>query len=115
MNVDKQVEFMGKTKQVITRFPQPMKDAMGHGLHLAQIGDKAPAAKPLKGFGGSSVIEIFDRFNGNTFRAVYTTKFKGVIVVLHAFMKKSKRGISTPKQDIDLIKERLKTAELQYQ
>ncbi len=87
-----------------------MKSALGQGLYAAQVGRKAPSAKPLKGFGGASVIEIRDSHSGNTYRVVYTTKFNDLIVVLHAFMKKSKRGISTPKQDVDLIKERLKTA-----
>jgi phage-related protein len=54
-------------------------------------------------------------FNSDTYRAVYTVKLAGVVYVLHAFQKKSKRGIATPKKDIDLIKERLKKAKQHYQ
>jgi len=57
-------------------------------------------------------LEVVDDFDGDTYRAVYTIKFKGVVYVLHAFQKKSKRGIKTPKQDMDLIEKRLKEARL---
>jgi len=67
--------------------------------------------QPLKGFKGAGVLEIVSDFDGNTFRAVYTVRIKGVIYVLHAFQKKSKKGISTPKTEIDKIKRRLKEAE----
>ncbi len=87
---------------------------MGYGLYVAEVGEKAPTAKAMKGFHGASVLEITDDHSGNTYRVVYTTKFKGVIVVLHAFMKKSKRGIATPKTTINLIKARLKTADSKY-
>jgi phage-related protein len=73
-----------------------------------------PAAKALKGFGGRGVLEVVDDFDGDTYRAVYTVKFAGVVYVLHAFQKKSKRGIATPQRDIDLIKARLKRAEEHY-
>ena len=62
---------------------------------------KHPDAKPLKGFKGAGVLEIVSDFDGNTFRAVYTVKIKGVIYVLHAFQKKSKKGIATPKAELD--------------
>ncbi len=68
----------------------------------------------MKGFGGASVVEIVDDFDGDTFRTVYTVRFSNVIYVLHAFQKKSKKGIETPKSDIDLVKQRLKLAEQDY-
>ena len=71
-------------------------------------------AKPMKGFGGANVVEIVDDFDGDSFRAVYTVRFADVVYVLHAFQKKSKKGIETPKRDIDLIKQRLKLAERDY-
>jgi phage-related protein len=83
-------------------------------LYLAQVGSKHPHTKPLKGFSGAGVLEIVDNFDGDTYRAVYTVKLAGVIYVLHAFQKKSKQGIATPQQDIELIKERLKRAEEHY-
>ena len=82
----------------------------GFALHEAQLGRKHPDAKPLKGFGGAGVLEIMARSDGDAFRAVYTVKLADRIYVLHAFQKKSKSGIATPKPEIDLIKARLKTA-----
>jgi phage-related protein len=82
---------------------------------MPQIGDKAGYAKPLKGFGGASVLEIVDDFDGDTFRAVYTVRFSAAIYVLHAFQKKSRRGIATPKAELDLITQRLKRAKEDYE
>lgn len=81
-----------------------------YGLYLAERGGKHPGAKPLKGFGGSGVLEIVEDHDGSTFRAVYTVKLSDAVYVLHAFQKKSKKGIATPKADLDLIKDRLKQA-----
>ncbi len=78
---------------------------------MAQKGGKHTDAKPLKGFGGAGVLEVVSNFDGDTFRAVYTVKCKGMIYVLHAFQKKSKKGIETPKHEIDKIKARLKIAQ----
>lgn len=86
----------------------------GYGLYLAQVGEQHEDAKVLKGFGGASVIEIIDSDKSGTYRAVYTIKMRNIVFVLHIFQKKSKHGIKTPKQDIDLIKNRLKQAEEIY-
>ncbi|WP_103973304.1 type II toxin-antitoxin system RelE/ParE family toxin [Methylovulum psychrotolerans] len=87
---------------------------MGYALHWAQRGGKSPAAKPLQGFGGAGVLEIVDDFDGNTYRAVYTVRFAQAVYALHVFQKKSPKGIATPKQDIELVKARLKRAETHY-
>ena len=87
---------------------------MGYALYQAQIGLKQDSAKPLKGFGGAGVLEIVANHVGDTFRAVYTVKFATAIYVLHAFQKKSKSGIKTPTEDLDLIQRRLKAAEADY-
>lgn len=86
---------------------------MGFAINDAQNGEEHPRAKALKGFGGRSVLEVVDDEDGNTYR-VYTVRFAGMIYVLHAFQKKSKRGIETPKHDIELIRTRLKVAEAHY-
>ncbi len=83
---------------------------MGVALYAAQLGETDPAAKPLRGFGGASVIEIVAEYKDGTWRAVYTVRFAEAVYVLHAFQKKSKRGIATPRQDLDLIKRRLAEA-----
>ncbi len=87
---------------------------MGYALYQAQVGQKAPSAKPLRGFGGAGVLEIIDDHQTDTYRAVYTVKFSECVYVLHAFQKKSKKGIATPKPDIDLVKKRLRAAEEDY-
>jgi len=84
---------------------------MGLALYAAQQGETDPAAKPMKGFGGASVLEIVSRDEAGTWRAVYTVRYQEAIYVLHAFQKKSKSGIATPKQEIELIKRRLAEAE----
>jgi phage-related protein len=88
---------------------------MGGRLWEAQMGGKAPYAKPLTGFGGASVIEIVDDFDGDTYRAVYTVKFAEIVYVLHAFQKKSKSGIATPKTELALIERRFKRAKVDYE
>jgi phage-related protein len=80
-------------------------------LFAAQVGETPPDAKPLRGFGGAGVLELIEDHRGDTYRAVYTVRFATRIYVLHAFQKKSKRGIATPKRDLELIRERLKWAE----
>lgn len=87
---------------------------MGFALYMAQIGRMHGSAKPLKGFGGAGVVEIVDDHQGDTYRAVYTVKFDSAVYVLHAFQKKSKKGIKTPQEEIELIKRRLKAAEIDY-
>jgi len=87
---------------------------MGQSIDDAQHGGEHPAAKALKGFGGRGVPEVVDDFDGDTYRAVYTVKFAGVVYVLHAFQKKSRKGIATPQHEIELIKARLKRAEDHY-
>lgn len=92
-------------------FPKRVRSDIGQALYTAQMGETDPAAKPLKGFGGASVMEIIDRHDTNTYRAVYTVQFADVIYVLHAFQKKSKRGIATPQKELDLIRRRLAEAQ----
>jgi phage-related protein len=75
---------------------------------------KHPDAKPLKGFKGAGVLEVVSDFDGDTFRAVYTVRLKGVVYVLHAFQKKAKKGIATPKFEMDRIMARLKEAQLAH-
>ena len=91
-----------------------MKDEIGPALWLAQFGDKHITVKPLKGFGGAIVLEIVDDFDTDTYRAVYTVKFPGVVYVLHVFQKKSSSGSSTPVREIEKIRSRLVLAENDY-
>ena len=105
---------MGSSKKDYRAFPDEVQDEMGFALFRAQQGGTHPSAKPLKGFGGAGVMEVVSRHDGDTFRAVYTVRFERAVYVLHAFQKKSKRGVATPRQDIDLIRRRLRAAEEDY-
>lgn len=93
-------------------FPEEAQDVFGYALHLAQEGKKHEQARPLKGFGGAGVLEVVEDCKGNAYRAVYTVKFGNAVYVLHCFQKKSTHGIETPKPDMELIRERLKAAEV---
>jgi phage-related protein len=72
---------------------------------------RAPDAKVLKGFGGASVLEIVSLDKSGTYRAVYTVKFEDAVYMLHAFQKKSKKGIESPKEDIEVVRRRLTEVE----
>ena len=104
----KELVWIGSTKEDLKRFPAEVRNMMGYALYVAQAGGKHPDAKPLKGFKGAGVLEVVDNYERNTYRMVYTVKLRGAIYALHAFQKKSKKGIATPKADIDLINARLK-------
>src|SRR5208282_1117708 len=110
----KPLVWVRSSKADLKKFPRTAQSHIGFALKVAQSGGKHPDAKPMKGFGGASVVEIVEDYDGDTFRTVYTVRFSNVIYVLHAFQKKSKKGIETPKSDIDLVKQRLKLAEQDY-
>jgi phage-related protein len=110
----KPVVWMGSSRKDLKAFPQKVRANIGQALYAAQMGETDPAAKPLKTFGGTKVMEIVDRHDTNAYRAVYTAQFTGVIYVLHAFQKKSKRGIATPQKEIELIRRRLAEAQRLY-
>jgi phage-related protein len=110
--------FIASCKDDLTRLPQPAKDVIGFALHLAQIGEKHPDAKPLTGhreFSGAAVMEVVDDFDGDTYRGVYTVKFAGAVYALDVFQKKSKSGIATSQADINRIKGRLQRAKEHYE
>jgi phage-related protein len=99
----------------LSEFPKEVRGRVGVALWQAQTGGKASYAKPRKGYSGAGVLEVVDDFDGDTFRTVYTVRFAFAVYVLHAFQKKSKRGIATPKAETDLIDQRLKRAEEDYE
>jgi phage-related protein len=111
---EKPAEFVASAKDDLVALPEEVRREFGHAIYLAQIGMQHANAKPLRGFGGAGVMEVVENEDGDTYRAVYTVKFAGVVYVLHAFQKKSKKGDETPKHEIDLIKRRLKAAEEHY-
>jgi phage-related protein len=107
----KPLHWVGSSKRDLLSLPGAVMDLFGFALYLAQDGKKHEQAKPLRGFGSASVLEVVEDWDRSTYRAVYTVRFESAVFVLHVFQKKSKRGAATPKADIDLIRERLKVAE----
>ena len=108
------VIWIGASLRDLRALPPDVRRDNGQALYTAQCGGTDPAAKPLKGFGGARVMELVEDDRSGTYRAVYTVQFADAIYVLHVFQKKSRRGIATPKQDIDLIRRRLAEAERDY-
>jgi phage-related protein len=107
--------WLSSTQDDLRAFPQEVRQVMGYALYLAQLGDKHLDAKPLKGFAGAGVLEIVTDHDGDAFRAVYTVGFADAVYALHAFQKKSKRGIATPKREIERIRQRLRQAQAHYE
>ena len=109
---EKALAWVGGSKRAFLKFPALVRQRMGFALYLAQCGEKHDSAKPLRGFGGTGVLELVEDHDGDTYRAVYAVRFVGRVYVLHAFQKKSKKGIATPRRDLDLIRQRLRIAEV---
>jgi len=111
---EKPLDWVGSSKKDFLAFPGPVKDEMGNALGVAQYGGKHPSAKPWRGQ-GPGVFEVVEDHDGDTYRAVYTVRFKDMVYVLHAFQKKSPSGIKTAQIDVDLVQRRLKVAQLDYE
>ena len=111
---EKPLHWVGSAKRDFLNFPTSVKDDMGNALGIAQFGGTAPTVKPWKGL-GPGVLEVVESHDGNAYRAVYTVRFEKAVYVLHAFQKKSPSGIRTAKRDVDLVSERLKTAERDHE
>jgi phage-related protein len=111
---EKPLFWIGSAKRDLLAFPETVRDEIGAALSVAQFGGKHPKAKPWKGE-GPSLLEVVEDYRGDTFRALYTVRFDGAVYVLHAFRKKSPTGIKTAKSDVELIRQRVKTAHEDYE
>jgi len=111
----KAVRWISGSKEDLSTFPREVRWRIGGAIWQAQLGEKAPYAKPLKGFGDAGVLEIVDDFDGDTFRAVYTVRFAKAVYVLHAIQKKSRHGIGTPENELNLVRQRLRRASEDYE
>jgi phage-related protein len=107
----RELVWIGSSRRDLRNFPWTVRRTFGVALYAVQLGETPPDAKPLRGFGGAGVLELIEDHDGNTYRAVYTVRLARKVYVLHAFQKKSKRGVATPKREIELIRGRLKRAE----
>jgi phage-related protein len=108
---EKPLIWVGSSKKDLMALPVGVRKFFGHALHFAQNGEQHDSCKVLKGFGSAGVLEVVEDDVGGTYRAVYTIKFKEAVFVLHCFQKKSKRGIETPRKDMEIVHSRLKAAE----
>lgn len=108
----RELVWVGSSLKGLRTFPEEVRQVMGFALYLAQRGGKHPAAKPLKGFTGASVLEAVDDHEGDAYRVVYSVRFPDRVYVVHAFKKKSKRGSATSRRDGELVRERLAQARL---
>jgi phage-related protein len=111
---EKPLHWVGSAKRDLLSFPALVVDEFGYALGLVQLGGVPPAAKPWKGE-GPGVLELVENHRGDTWRVVYTVRFQKAVYVLHCFQKKSPSGVRTARQDVDLIHERLKTAQADYE
>ena len=110
----KPVRWVGSARRDLKSFPRSVQRHIGQALYAAQCGEEYPSVKALKGFGGRAVLEIVAPHEGDTYRAVYTVRFHDAVYVLHAFQKRSKKGIATPLKETELVKQRLAAAERDY-
>ena len=99
------VVWLGNAKKNLKDFPEGARKLLGDELQLIQFGGMPKDAKPFKGV-GSGVLEIALRYSSDAYRVVVAVQLGRMIYVLHAFQKKSKKGIATPQKDVDLIKKR---------
>lgn len=107
MNHDtRPVGWIRAARKAFESFPAAVQDRVNTALTIAAEGGKADIAKPLKGF-GPGVLEIAIRHRTDAWRVVYMTQVAGHLWVIHAFRKKSKTGVKTPKAETDLIGTRL--------
>jgi phage-related protein len=111
---EKPLHWIGSSLKELRFFPAAVRTSVGFALSIAQYGGKHPSAKPWKGE-GPGVLEIVRDHDGDTFRAVYTVRFDRAVYVLHAFQKKSPRGVTTRKSDVVLIHDRMKAAQRDYE
>ena len=108
---DKPLIWIGTSRKDLQGFPDEVKRVVGYALRVAQQGGKHQDSKPLKGYGGAGVVEVVESYEGNAYRTVYTVIFDDALYVLHAFEKKSTKGIATSPRDLALIRQRLQEAQ----
>lgn len=106
----RRIIYLASTKKDLQKLPGDVRDVFAQGLYIASLGEEPIGSKVLKGFKGRSVVELIEDHKSDTYRAVYTIRFREAVYVLHVFKKKSTKGISTPKKDKELIEKRLKDA-----
>ena len=108
------ISWIKAARKAFDGFPEEAQDEIMRALTVAAEGRKADIAKPMKGL-GSGVFEVALKYRTDAYRTVYALQLGERLWVLHAFQKKAKQGVKTPKKDIDLIRERLKRLKKELQ
>ena len=111
---ERPLHWVGSSKKDLLGFPAAVVDDLGYALGAVQLGGMPPSAKPWRGK-GPGVFELVEDYRGDAYRAVFTVRFEKAVYVLHCFQKKSPSGIRTALADVELIRERLKTARADYE
>ncbi len=111
---EKPLHWVGSAKKDLLGFPEDVVDDFGYALGVVQQGGTPPSARAWKGE-GPGVFELVEDRRAGTWRTVYTVRFEKAVYVLHCFQKKSPSGVRTAQTDVDLIRQRLKTAREDYE
>lgn len=111
---ERPLHWVGSAKKDLLAFPGAVVDDLGYAPGVVQQGGRPPTAKPWKG-DGAGMLELVEDFRGDTFRTVYTVRFAQAVYVLHCFQKKSPSGVRTAQDDVDLIRNRLRAAQEDYE
>ncbi len=98
---------MAASLKEVRSFPEIVQDRVGYALHLVQTGEDPPDFKPVPSL-GKGILELRISDDSEAYRVLYVARFEEAIYVLHGFHKKSKRGISTPKQNAEIARARYK-------
>ncbi len=112
--MEKPLLWMAQTKKGMQSMPEDVQDEFGYALDRVQQGETPKGASRMAG-NLRDVMEIRADNRGDTYRAMYTVKFEGVVYVLDVLKKKSKKGRSTPRADLQRLQERLKPARIDYE
>jgi phage-related protein len=117
MKTLKDLWFIGGSRDDIKdrTLPEEVRDEFGHTLWMVQMGETPDNVSPFEGSRGNEVLKITERFDGDTYRCVYSAKFERAVYVLHVFKKKSTSGIATPRRDIATVQKRLAEAKADYE
>jgi phage-related protein len=111
---EKPLFWIASSLSDLRAFPEAVQDKIGEALSLVQFGGKHPSTKPWKGT-GPGLFEIVEDYRSDAYRAIYTVQFSDAVYVLHAFQKKSPTGIKTRKRDVELVAQRLKQVQREYE
>lgn len=110
----KELYFMASAYDDLLAMPLQVRKEFGHTLWLVQKGEMPANATLFEGSRANEIMKLTERFDTDTYRAVYAAKFEHAIFVLHVFKKKSKSGIRTPQKEVEAVEKRLQQAKADY-